>query len=85
MFDCVDRIKDMGDTLIMNNTHHPIPARHFNARTLRALTKKGIAIIGATCLPNSVGSFAGGETGYNLDDNGTGRVRTYLEVLALAK
>jgi hypothetical protein len=69
-----------------NNTHHTIPASHFNKKTLRALTKKGIAIINAQWMPGRDGSYisADAQTGYMLDDNGTGRLVTYLEVLKLA-
>jgi hypothetical protein len=67
------------------NKHHEIPASHFNKKVLKALTKKGIAIIGMTTIPGNDGSYATGFTGYELDDNGTGRVRSYLQVEALAK
>jgi hypothetical protein len=36
-------------------------------------------------MPNAeTGSYANGETGYMLDDNGTGRMRNYLQVLEIA-
>lgn len=59
--------------------------KDFSPKTLKALAKKGIRVIGATWLPGQDGSFANGETGYNLDDNGTHRVRRFREVLELAK
>lgn len=58
--------------------------RHFNSKTLKALTTKGIAIISSTWLPGLDGSFANGCTGYILDDNGTQRIRTYTQVQELA-
>jgi hypothetical protein len=63
--------------------HHFIPASHFNKKTLRALTASGITLLSTTYLPDEKGDFANGQTGYNLDNNGQGQVRTYLEVLAL--
>ena len=60
--------------------HHPIPASHFNKRTLSALTKKGVAIVSMTALPDEKGSFLNSETGYQLS---TGQLLTYLAVLAL--
>ena len=66
--------------------HHEIAGSHFNRKTLNALAKKGIAIHSATYLPNAeTGTFINGETGYMLDDNGTGRLRNYLQVLELAQ
>jgi hypothetical protein len=68
----------------MTRKHHPIPAAHFNAKILRALAKRGIYLNGSTWLPDASGNFANGETGYELDDNGTCRIRTYREVRAIA-
>lgn len=70
-----------------NNTaaKHGIGWDHFSAATRRALTKKGIRIYGLQGLPGKDGSFANGETGYLLDDNGTGRVMTHGQVRALAE
>ena len=60
--------------------------RHFAAKTLRALAKKGINIIGITLIPGAGDMpWANGETGYQVDDNGTGRVWTFREVLAAAE
>jgi hypothetical protein len=67
------------------NKHHEIPASHFNKKVLKALTHKGIALISMTVIPGNDGSYANGDTGYVLDNNGTGMVRRYLEVEALAK
>ena len=59
---------------------------HFNAKVVKALARKGIRIVGLTYLPAASGElrYANGETGYCLDDNGCHRIRTYMEVLALA-
>lgn len=59
-------------------------ARDFSRKTLGALRKQGISIVGATFVPGADGSFANGERAYQLDDNGTSRLRTFGEVLALA-
>lgn len=67
------------------SNHHEIPASHFSKKTLKALTRKGIAIVSATYVPGTDGSYTNGETGYILDDNGTERVRSFLQVLDLAK
>lgn len=68
------------------NKHNEIQASHFSKKTLCALTKKGITIVGASWLPGRDGSFASADacTGYHLNDNGTGKVKTFLEVLACA-
>lgn len=67
-------------------THTAPQARDFSARERRALLRKGIAIIGVSYLPDaaSVFPYVNGETGYCLNDNGTHRVRSYAEVVALA-
>jgi hypothetical protein len=56
----------------------------FGASTLRALQRRGIRIIGTTAIPADAHDRYFSATGYELDDNGTHRIRTYLEVLALA-
>ena len=60
------------------------PLCRFNRSTVKALNARGIRVLGATWVPGADGTYANGETAYNLDDNGTGRVRSFLEVLALA-
>lgn len=65
-------------------THNAAAASHFNAATRRALAKKGIALVSLTFVPGTDG-FLNGETGYLLDDNGTGRVQPFLGVLEAAK
>lgn len=64
--------------------HNNIAGRHFNRKTLNALSRKGITLIGSTWAPGADGSFANGQTIYALNDNGTQRMRSYLEVLAVA-
>lgn len=59
-------------------------SRDFSRTTLAALRRRGVAIYGATFLPDSSGSYLRGERGYKVDDNGTGRVLTFRQVLAEA-
>lgn len=65
-------------------THHPTPASHFNKGTLRILANHKIFVVGMQALPDEAGSFLNATTGYLLNDNGTGRLRTYFEVLDIA-
>lgn len=62
-----------------------ISSRHFSRKTLAGLSRKGIAIIGITCIPDASGSFANGETAYKVSDNGTGRIWTFRQVLRAAE
>lgn len=62
-----------------------IYSAHFSRKEVKALRAKGITIIGAQHMPDEHGSFAPGILGYWLDDNGTHRIRTYLEVAKIAK
>jgi hypothetical protein len=57
-----------------------IATRHFGRKAVASLARKGIRIVGLQSLPDAAGSFLNSETGYVVDDNGTGRVWTYLEV-----
>ena len=64
---------------------HTAPqARDFDAATRAALLTAGIRIIGVQALPVD-GSFLQTETGYCVDDNGTGRVWTREQVLMRAE
>ena len=58
----------------------------FSKKTLKALSKKGITLIGLQAIPdmNSTMPFANAERGYKLNDNGTCRVLTFNKVLELA-
>jgi hypothetical protein len=59
-------------------------SRHFSPATRRALRKAGVRVYGLQALPDASGSFLNSTTGYLVDDNGTGRVWTFAEVLAFA-
>ena len=59
--------------------------RDFARKTIKALAKKGIRIYSKTWLPGKDGSFANGQTGYKLDDNGTSRIVDYTGVLNAAQ
>lgn len=60
--------------------------RDFSRKTVSALARKGIRIIGITVIPDPTSDlpFASGERGYSLDDNGCGRIVTFAQVLELA-
>ena len=59
--------------------------RDFSARTIRALRANGIALIGTTSVPGEGPMpMANATRGYVLDDNGTQRIRSHSQVLALA-
>ena len=66
--------------------HHFIASKDFRKTTLNRLAKKGIFVIGWQAYQET---YANGATGtahaYCLDDNGTGKVRCFLEVLAIAE
>jgi hypothetical protein len=71
----------------MNNTVvSQIVSRDFSKSTLRALAKKGVEIIDVTVIPGE-GSmpYANGSRGYSVNDNGTGRVWSFSQVLAAAQ
>jgi hypothetical protein len=61
-----------------------IASKDFSRTTLAALRKQGIAVIGSTFVPGADGTFANGERAYQLDDNGTSKLRTFLDVLSIA-
>lgn len=58
--------------------------KDFSKAVRTSLKNKGIMIITTTWLPGTDGSYANGERGYVLNDNGTERLRTYMQVKALA-
>jgi hypothetical protein len=71
-----------------NLTHSTAPgADHFTAIIRRRLLSKGIAILGTVAIPDMTSSmpWANPSRAYSLNDNGTGCIRTYAEVEALAK
>jgi len=59
--------------------------KDFNAKTVRILSRKGITIIGTTFLPDENGSFFNGRRGYQINDNGTGRIWTWHDVINAAE
>ena len=57
----------------------------FSRTTLRSLSRKGITVVGLQWLPDMTSdmAMACGERGYVLNDNGTGRVVRFADVMAL--
>lgn len=62
-----------------------IALRHFGRKTVSSLARKGVRIIGLQAIPDERGSFLNSTTGYVVDDRGTGRVWTYLQVTEAAR
>jgi hypothetical protein len=65
-----------------SHTNHR-SSKDFNRALVARLNARGIYFHGSTWLPSATGDYANGERGYQLDDNGTHRVRTYAEVIAM--
>lgn len=58
--------------------------KDFSKAVRKALAKNGIAIIGTCTIPgDGPMPYANGARGYQIDDNGTGRIKTYTEMRAL--
>jgi len=59
----------------------------FSKKTIAALARKGISLIGLTVIPDMASAmpFANGERGYCLNENGCHRIRTFKEVLEMAR
>ena len=59
----------------------------FSKKTVSALARKGIRLYGLTVIPNNASNmpFATGERGYLVDDNGTGKVWNFMQVMEAAK
>ncbi len=59
----------------------------FSATTRRALARKGIIVLRPVALPDMASAmpFANADRGYSVDDNGTGRIWTFGEVLAASR
>lgn len=59
----------------------------FSSKTLRALARKGISLIGLQTIPNMASDmpFANAERGYVVNDNGCGRVWTFSQVMEAAR
>lgn len=68
-------------------TTNSIARRYFSAKTVRALSKKGVSVVDAKALPGASGSYISADacTGFVLSTNGAGSIRTFLEVLAIAE
>ena len=68
------------------NVSSQIARREFSAKTLRALTKRGLELVDVQMLPGTGDMpWANAERGYLVSDHGTGRVWTFQMVLAAAQ
>lgn len=58
----------------------------FSKRTLNKLAKRGLRLIGLQAIPDMASAmpYANAERGYLFDDNGTGRLLTFAQVLEAA-
>lgn len=58
----------------------------FSKRTLKALARRGIRLIGLQAIPDMTSSMpmANATRGYVVDDNGCGRVWNFAEVMKAA-
>ncbi len=58
----------------------------FSPATVRSLRQIGVRVVALTTIPDPTSAmpYANGGTGYVLDDNGTQRIRSFAQVLALA-
>lgn len=67
------------------STHHFIASADFSKRTLKALAKKGIYVIGVQLVPDMSNPlpWANPQKCYCLDNNGEGQVRDLFQVIAL--
>ena len=75
----------LGDYTVPNvNANRSKDMKDFNAKTRRILANKGIQLIGIFAIPDSKSSFANARRAYRVNDNGTGRVWTYHEVIDAA-
>lgn len=59
----------------------------FSRKTLSALARKGITIVGLQAIPDMSSSmpFANAARGYLVDDNGCGRCWTFNQVMEAAR
>ncbi len=69
----------------MNTVANEIVTRRFGKRVINRLAKKGIKVVNCTTIPDENGSFLNGRSAYVVDDNGTGRVWTDAEIMAVNK
>lgn len=73
-------------TTTTTKAKHSDFARDFAPAARRALLKRGIIVIGICTIPGTGAMpWANGTRGYNLDDNGTHKIRTHAEVCAMAQ
>jgi len=61
--------------------------RDFSASTLRRLSCKGITVIAPYAIPDhsSPMPYANARRGYRVNDNGTGRIFTFAQVMEAAR
>ena len=62
-----------------------IVKREFSRKTISALAKKGIEIVGVTSIPDSEGSFLNATRAFEISDKGTGKIKTFLELQKIAE
>lgn len=62
-------------------------ARDFTAATVKALARKGVTLLSPVALPDmsSAMPYANASRGYSVNDNGTGRILSFADVLNLAR
>jgi len=58
-------------------------SKDFSRALVATLNARGIYFHGSTWLPSATGDYANGERGYQLNDNGTHRIRSHAEVRAM--
>jgi hypothetical protein len=68
----------------MGNAIRQIALRHFGAKAVKALAKKGVVLVSLTSIPGPSGTYLDSDTGYTVSDNGTGRVLSFQDVRRLA-
>ena len=70
----------------MKSVGQQVAERSFSAKTIAALARLGITLIGTSIAPcGGLMRFGNGEQVYCLNDNGTHRVRSFMQVLELAR
>ena len=64
-----------------------IASRDFSQKTLSALARKGVTLLGITAIPDMSSDmpFTNADRGYTVSDNGCGRVWTFTQVLEAAR
>ena len=65
-----------------NTTADQIARSHFSASVRRTIKSRGVRVIGLQSIPGEGGDWMNGETGYLVDDNGTGRLWNYAQICA---